>query len=145
VSQFEPDSRLAAASIGRRLASMAYESILLIGVVFFGFLVPNIALGVGASILLPSGILFIHLVLLVAIYFLWFWRRRGKTLAMQTWKIELQSADGNAPTIDQLLLRFLLAWPSIILLGAGLVWALVDRDRQFLHDRLSGTRLVFTG
>jgi uncharacterized RDD family membrane protein YckC len=24
----------------------------------------------------------------------------------------------------------------------GLLWALVDRDRQFLHDRLAGTRLV---
>jgi uncharacterized RDD family membrane protein YckC len=28
-------------------------------------------------------------------------------------------------------------------LGAGLLWALFDRDGQFLHDRLAGTRLVF--
>jgi uncharacterized RDD family membrane protein YckC len=26
--------------------------------------------------------------------------------------------------------------------GAGILWALVDRDRQFLHDRLAGTRIV---
>jgi len=27
----------------------------------------------------------------------------------------------------------------------GILWALVDRDRQFLHDRLAGTRLVLAG
>jgi uncharacterized RDD family membrane protein YckC len=28
------------------------------------------------------------------------------------------------------------------LLAVNYAWALVDRDRQFLHDRLAGTRLV---
>jgi uncharacterized RDD family membrane protein YckC len=27
-------------------------------------------------------------------------------------------------------------------LGLGFLWALFDRDRQFLHDRLSGTALI---
>jgi hypothetical protein len=27
-------------------------------------------------------------------------------------------------------------------LGAGFAWAVVDRDHQFLHDRLAGTRIV---
>jgi hypothetical protein len=26
--------------------------------------------------------------------------------------------------------------------GIALGWALFDRDRQFLHDRIAGTRLV---
>jgi uncharacterized RDD family membrane protein YckC len=26
--------------------------------------------------------------------------------------------------------------------GLGFAWALFDRDRQFLHDRLAGTALV---
>lgn len=124
---------------------MLYESLLLIAVVFFGFLAPNIALGVGADILLPSGVLLIQLVLVIGAYFIWFWRRNGQTLPMKTWKIQLQATDGYAPTIDQLLLRYLLAWPGILFLGVGLVWALFDRDRQFLHDRLSGTRMVFVG
>ncbi len=124
---------------------MLYEALLLIGVMFFGFFVPNIALGVLADTLLPSGILLVYAIFVVAAYFLWFWGRKGKTLAMQTWKIQLQSADGSAPSIDQFLLRFMLAWPSILCFGIGLAWAVFDRDRQFLHDRLSGTRLVFTG
>jgi hypothetical protein len=36
----------------------------------------------------------------------------------------------------------LLAFASLALSGIGIGWALVDRDRQFLHDRLAGTRLV---
>ena len=32
-----------------------------------------------------------------------------------------------------------LALPLFVL---NFAWALVDRDRQFLHDRLAGTRLV---
>jgi uncharacterized RDD family membrane protein YckC len=42
-----------------------------------------------------------------------------------------------------LALRYVLAWPCLVYLGAGLFWAIFDRDRQFLHDRLAGTRLVF--
>jgi len=24
----------------------------------------------------------------------------------------------------------------------GILWAAIDRDRQFLHDRLAGTRII---
>ena len=34
------------------------------------------------------------------------------------------------------------AFATLAVSGIGLGWALVDRDRQFLHDRLAGTRLV---
>lgn len=136
---------LSTPSIRRRLASMLYESVLLIGVGFFGFVAPNIAVGMITDRLLPGWILLVHAILVMAVYFLWFWRRNGRTLAMQTWKIQLQAIDGAIPSVAQLLLRFTLAWPGILFLGAGLIWAVFDRDRQFLHDRLAGTRLVFTG
>lgn len=123
---------------------MVYDGVLSVAAVFFGFLVPNVALGVLADILLPSGILLFYFLFVTGFYFVWFWRRDGRTLAMKTWKIRLVSATGMQPSLDQLILRFLLAWPGV-LLGIGVVWALFDRDRQFLHDRLSGTRLVFTG
>lgn len=121
---------------------MVYDALLVIAAVFFGFFVPNVALGVASDRMLPSGILLIHFLFVVGFYFIWFWRRDGRTLAMKTWKIRLESADGSRPGMDRLILRYLLAWPSTLLLF-GLVWAVVDRDRQFLHDRLSGTRLVF--
>lgn len=121
---------------------MLYESLLVFGVAFLGFMAPNIALGMLAQTVLPPGMLMLHLIGVVATYFLWYWRRSGQTLAMQTWKIRLESAHGGRPGWGQLILRFLLIWPSIIFLGAGILWALFDRDRQFLHDRLAGTRLV---
>ena len=67
-------------------------------------------------------------------YFLWCWLRGGQTLAMKAWHIRLVDV-----TPLKAVLRFLLAFA---LLPASIVWALVDRDRQFLHDRLVGTRLV---
>jgi uncharacterized RDD family membrane protein YckC len=38
--------------------------------------------------------------------------------------------------------RYLLAVLGLAAAGLGFAWALVDRDRQFLHDRLAGTALV---
>jgi uncharacterized RDD family membrane protein YckC len=128
-------------TIRRRLASMVYEALLLLGIVFIGFLLPNVALGVGLQVMLPGGILLLYLFLLIGGYFVWHWRRNGQTLAMRTWKFRLEAVEGGFAGYDRLLLRYILAWPSV-LLGIGVAWALFDRDRQFLHDRLSATRLV---
>ncbi len=130
-------------SIRRRLASILYETLLLLGVLAALFLLPHMALGSVAGLSLPGAVLVLHVFVLLAGYFLWYWRHGGQTLAMQTWGIQLLSARGRAPTWPQLALRYLLAWPSLMLYGAGLFWALLDRDRQFLHDRLAGTRIAF--
>jgi len=66
-------------------------------------------------------------------YFLWCWLRGGQTLAMKAWHIRLVGV-----TPQKALLRFLLAF---LLLPVSIPWALLDRDGQFLHDRLAGTRL----
>ncbi len=130
-------------SLRRRLASMAYESLLLVGVLSVAFMLPNLVLGMGFDILLPGWALLSHIVAVLGAYFVWYWRHGGQTLAMQTWKIRLTTSSGAPPSLARLALRYVLAWPSIIYLGAGLLWALFDRDGQFLHDRLAGTRLVF--
>jgi uncharacterized RDD family membrane protein YckC len=84
------------------------------------------------------------MIVLIGIYFVWYWRHGGQTLAMQTWKVKLTDAQGKPPSYALATVRYLLAWPSLLLLGSGILWALFDRDRQFLHDRLSGTQLVLT-
>jgi uncharacterized RDD family membrane protein YckC len=130
-------------SIRRRLASMAYESLLLVGVLSVAFMLPQLVLGMGFGILLPGWALLGHVFAVLGAYFVWYWRHGGQTLAMQTWKVRLSTSTGAPPSMARLTLRYVLAWPSIIYLGAGLLWALFDRDGQFLHDRLAGTRLVF--
>lgn len=134
--------RLPAASIRRRLAAMVYDGMLLVGVWFIGFLLPNMIYGTLAGAAAPGGVAAVHAVAVIAAYFLWFWHRTGQTLAMRTWKIRLVGADDHPPGWMRLSLRFALAWPSVLCV-AGLLWAVFDRDRQFLHDRLAGTRIVF--
>lgn len=122
---------------------MLYESLLVLGVLSVGFMLPHLAIGLAFKITLPGSLLLAHLLLILMIYFVWFWRHGGQTLAMQTWKIHLESAlNGGNVTLPQALARFVLCWPSLLFFGAGLIWAAFDRDRQFLHDRLAGTRLV---
>jgi uncharacterized RDD family membrane protein YckC len=38
--------------------------------------------------------------------------------------------------------RSLFAAADGLLAGAGFLWALVDREGLFLHDRLAGTKIV---
>jgi uncharacterized RDD family membrane protein YckC len=61
---------------------------------------------------------------------------------MRAWKLRLQRRDGGPITLWQALLRFLVAFPSLLLLGLGLLWMLVDRDRMTWYDRFSETVMV---
>jgi uncharacterized RDD family membrane protein YckC len=135
------------ASLRRRLASMLYESLLLLGVLAIGFLGPLIVLGTAFDISVPGWLEWLHLFVLCGAYFIWLWRRNGQTLAMQTWQLQVVDAStGQTPSLAKCLLRYVLAWPStlVLLSGIGILWtAFVDRDRQFPHDRLAGTVLVF--
>ena len=92
---------------------------------------------------MAGRLLWLHVLLLLMVYFVWFWLNGGQTLPMKTWKLRLAGADGRPPRPLQALLRYLAAWPSILLGCIGLFWALVDKDRQFLHDRIAGTCIVF--
>ncbi len=130
------------AGLRRRLASMLYECLLLLGVLALTFMVPLLMLGIGLNYTPDGGIMWLHIFLVLGLYFLWYWRRGGQTLAMQTWKLRLVNADGQPISVGQGWLRYALAWPSVCFFGVGLLWALLDRDRQFLHDRLAGTRIV---
>ena len=137
------DTPFERAGLRRRLASLLYESLLVLGVLSVSFMLPHLALGMGMGIVLPGPVLVIHVFLVLGAYFIWYWRRSGQTLAMQTWKLKLVARDGSAPATGQFVLRYFLCWPSLLFYGAGLLWALFDRDRQFLHDRLAGTRVIF--
>lgn len=131
------------AGFRRRIASLVYESLLLAGILALTFLVPNLILGVVWSVTPPGWLMWIHVFVVLGAYFVWYWTRHGQTLAMQTWRLKVVTVDdGKPPEALTGFLRYLLAWPSVMLFGTGLLWALVDRDRQFLHDRLAGTRVV---
>ena len=122
-------------SVLRRLASMLYEALLLLGVAFFATsLFLFAAGGRDATGGWTRHVLQGFVVLVFAAYFLWCWLRGGQTLPMKAWKIRLVDV-----TPQRALLRLALA---LLLLPLSILWAFFDRDRQFLHDRLAGTRLI---
>jgi uncharacterized RDD family membrane protein YckC len=128
--------------IGRRLASMFYESLLLIGVLVAALGLPLWIFALATGVIPPGPAIRACIFLVLAFYFIWHWRGGGQTLAMRTWKLRIATRTGEFPSLSQLALRYVLAWPSVGF-GVGILWALFDRDRQFLHDRLAGTRIVF--
>lgn len=142
---------------------MLYEAMLMFGVLFIsGWLF--------AAILEQRHALYLRtilqdwLFLVMGVYFIWFWTHGGQTLAMKTWRIRLETAEGNKVSTRRALGRYLLAWFWVVpglasawALGAKnwllvliptanvLLWALsiyLDPQRQFLHDRLAGTRII---
>lgn len=150
--------------IWRRLAAFLYEGVLLFGVVTIAGLAYSVLTDQRHALQGSIGMQAVLFVVL-ALYFGWFWTRSGQTLAMQTWHIRVVTADGRPLSRLRALCRYLLswlwflpalsllaiigvtgAWPFIGTLCAGvLLYALLARlhpDRQFLHDRLCGTRLV---
>lgn len=159
------DQRLAGIypSIARRLAAMVYEALIVTAILLgAAFLFVGAATGE-----LHGGVRLtfqLYLLLILGAYFVWCWHK-GRTLAMRAWKLRVVRPDGGPLSMWQALLRFVLAaltlgggvvgaialWKQHDLIGAwlavgvglfSLAWALLDRDDQFLHDRLAGTRLV---
>jgi uncharacterized RDD family membrane protein YckC len=132
----------AAPGMLRRLASMLYESVLLFAVAFLGTWLFQFAAGTLAIEGWRRHLLQAFILAVFAAYFIWCWLRGGQTLAMKTWRIRLVTKDGHRLLSPRAaLLRFVYALflvPTLI----GIFWAMVDRDRQFLHDRLAGSLLI---
>ncbi|MEW6131887.1 MAG: RDD family protein [Pseudomonadota bacterium] len=134
---------LAQAGLGRRLAAMLYESILLFALLLLAgfFYIPIFGSVHGPF---QKAAFQFYLLMVMMIYFVVFWKRGGQTLAMKTWHIRLVRLDGKLPSTPQCIVRFSLATLGLLCAGAGFLWALIDPERQFLHDRLCRTRLIRT-
>jgi uncharacterized RDD family membrane protein YckC len=130
----------------RRFAAMLYDALLLLALWFMAT-VPFIAIEGGESIEAGSGPLhYVYQLTLVAVayaFFVGFWRHRGRTLGMQSWGLQLQTQDGELPSLGAATIRFFAAILSWLPLGLGFFWQLWDADRLTWHDRLSKTRLVY--
>ena len=124
-----------------RIAAMIYESLLVTAVIFVASF---IVIPVVGEMHAPwqRHLYQVYILGVLFAYFSAFWLRSGQTLAMKTWRIRLVTVDGSRLTLKQAALRFVLALLGLLLAGAGFWWALFDRDRQFFHDRIVGTRLI---
>lgn len=150
-------------TIKRRLIAMVYEFLLAVATLFLPFLVFEMVTGASHAAAIEHLRQVLAFVVL-GLYFVHQWTREGQTLAMRTWRLKLVQRGHARVTLRAAVVRYLLCWlwilPAVVLsavmgwqqwtaLGAVLagivLWsltALFDKDRQFLHDRLAGTRLV---
>lgn len=78
----------------------------------------------------------------IGAYFVWCWLKSGQTLAMQAWKIKLLDQHNQLLSLKVAVLRYALASMSFMLCGIGFLWAIIDKERLFLHDRLLQCKLV---
>lgn len=160
---------LPAPQFWRRVSCCLYEQLVLLGVIAFTFLLPNLGLGVLFGIALPSWLTFLYLYAVLGFYFVWYWTKSGQTLAMQTWRVRIIGKNGNNLTKQQAFWRYVFGslwfipcvllqwafhlekWQIIEMLFAVslFIWPLsiyFDRQhflqRQSIPDRLAKTRLV---
>jgi len=117
---------------------MLYESMLLIAIAAAAVLLFLLLFG-DATHSPKRHFLQIYVWLIFGIYFVWCWRKSGQTLAMQTWRIKLVNQAGQPLTTAQACKRYVLA---TVFFGAGFLWAFFDREGLFLHDRLTGGKLI---
>jgi uncharacterized RDD family membrane protein YckC len=95
-------------------------------------------------------------------YCAWGWSDGRRTLPMKTWRLALESTRGAPASLPRAALRYIACWIgpglaiaayaglrpqghsrwAVALLALNYAWALVNSDRQFLQDRVAGTRLV---
>lgn len=154
------------APLPRRLAALVYEALIATAILIVaGFaLTPLMSpfADPGHALVLPApavrAVGFGALVAVLGAYCAILWSGGRRTLPMKTWRLRLADAAGLPPSIARALARYAAAWIgplaalaayaattspwSALAFALNHAWALVDRDRRFLHDRLAGTRLV---
>jgi uncharacterized RDD family membrane protein YckC len=157
------------ATFARRIAALGYEALLLVAMAFVaGFLflpfLPRSANHETLSVPSPlaRAAMFCALVAGAAFYYTWCWSGGRQTLPQKTWRLRLVDRRGQPLRRGRALIRYAAFWigPALALVGYGVLhpsghgrqalafaalnycWAIVDRDRQFLHDRLSRTVIV---
>jgi uncharacterized RDD family membrane protein YckC len=162
-SALTADTNGNAPTVRRRLAALLYEAVILFGVVFIaGYLFSTLTQQRNG--LTHHNLLATWIGLVVGVYFVWFWTHSGQTLPMKTWRLRVVAADGKPLSTGRAVARYVFAWlwflpplalhpllglklPQTLLI-AGIwfvLWAATGRfdpQRQFLHDRLAGTRIV---
>tara|TARA_B100001057_G_scaffold438877_1_gene471672 strand:+ start:507 stop:908 length:402 start_codon:yes stop_codon:yes gene_type:complete len=127
-------------TIWRRLASILYDSLLVLAILiimslpFFSFnLEENLSLKI---------IMQIYYYLITQYFFVWFWVNNEGTLGMKTWKIKIVSEDGNKISYIEAIIRFNTAILSFIFFGLGFLMSFLRKDKKCLHDFISKTALI---
>ncbi len=152
----------------RRLLALVYDMLIVVAIVMVVGLLCQLATGgqlirTGATTSVPAW----YQVLQGAVgaaYFISAWRRGGQTVGMRPWRMRLTNTAGTTPSLQQSVIRLLVAAAPLLLLllepvlglphtlwavlVAWAVWfavALFNRRRRALHDLAAGTEIRMLG
>lgn len=129
-------------SLMRRIAAMLYDGLLVAALLIMATL-PFIAVrGVKPVETGENHFYQLMLILVIYVFFVAFWTRSGRTLGMQSWRLQLENFDGGGVSIGTATIRFFAALISWAPVGLGFLWQLWDKDNLTWHDRISKTRIV---
>ncbi|SEA31993.1 RDD family protein [Microbulbifer marinus] len=145
-------SQLPRASVGRRLAALVYDALIIMGLLMvYGFVAMLVASAVVGLNCQPeeldynpcvSGPLFqLGGLAVIAGYFFWSWRAAGQTIGMRAWRLLLASPGGVQLSWRQCVLRAVTAPLSLTCFGLGYFWAWTRADRASWHDIISGSEV----
>lgn len=140
---FKQTKQTAAPSLIKLGAAVLYEilTVLALSFVFAGLFVWLLG---DATHGMKRILLQLFLWSVLGVYFVRCWIKTGQTLALQAWQLKLVNQEGALLTINNAITRYLLASMGLMLFGLGFLWAIVDRDRLFLHDRLLKNKIIIT-
>ncbi|MDZ7683984.1 MAG: RDD family protein [Gammaproteobacteria bacterium] len=143
MSQARPLEQYPNASFIRRLAALVYDFFLVVAIWMLSTTLLVAVVADGEAIEGWPFQLFLYAELF-AFYYV-FWRIKGQTLGMQVWKIRAVNERGEIMNGEQCVLRFLAATISLLPLGLGMLWILLNRENLALHDLATNTRIVYLG
>lgn len=127
----------------RRTAAMLYDLLLVTALLFLAT-IPFVAARGGQPVEIGENLVYrLVMALVVYAFFVGFWSRSGRTLGMQSWRLQLEDGNGNVPSFRRASLRFAASLLSWLPLGLGFIWQLWDPQRLTWHDRISNTRVVY--
>jgi uncharacterized RDD family membrane protein YckC len=134
------------AGLLRRLAALLYDSLLLVAVLMVAtaLFLPftgGEALSAARHPVLEWVYRLVLLGLLVAFYG-FFWTRSGQTLGMAAWRLRVEREDGTLLGWADTVRRLAAAALSLLPVGLGYFWILVDPRKRAWHDRLTRSRVV---
>lgn len=137
---------LPVAGLLRRLGALLYDSLLLLALLMTGTACFLPFTGGEAITFDEFPVLAVVHRLAVALltigFYGVFWTRRGQTLGMASWRLRVEREDGGLLDWRDTVRRLGAGVVSLLPLGLGWIWIIVDRDRRAWHDRLSATRVV---
>ncbi|OOG48093.1 RDD family protein [Rhodanobacter sp. C01] len=148
----------------RRLLALVYDLLIVVAIVMVVGLLCQLAthgqlIRTGTTTVIPAWYQLLQGLVLAA-YFVSSWRRGGQTVGMRPWRIQVTRDDGGTPSLQQVLIRLLVAAAPLILLmlepviglsptlwALLIVWttwfavALFDPRRRALHDLAAHTEI----